>query len=213
MKLVFSLCILVLFIEANSCLEQSNLTGLILLKNEELKCKMFKKCRFDVLIRSDISLDLLSINSSDQSVFKFNRISLCSGQKCSPKKDFGSLSLNNSMDYQIYQVEIQSVLIGKAALDFNLFDQIKINSCPITITQPRRVIDIVFDIMIYTFGLMISLLMGILLDKKCILNIFKIPKAMFIGFFCQYLIMPLVIFFNINFVKSKNLIFENCFFL
>lgn len=190
MSIFVLIWILAYFVQAIHSSTYSNSTDLIVSKNEEFKCKMFKKCRFEVLISTDISYNLLNINSSDHKVFKFNRMSLCSGKGCSSKKDF-PVRLNASMDYQVYYLEIQSVLIGKAELVFNLTNQ-TISSFHITITQPRRVIDIIFDIMIYSFGLIISLLMGILLDKKCILNIFKIPRAMLIGFFCQYLLMPLV---------------------
>jgi predicted Na+-dependent transporter len=34
--------------------------------------------------------------------------------------------------------------------------------------------------------------MGILLDRSSLVKIVKMPKAIFIGMFCQYVCMPLV---------------------
>ena len=34
--------------------------------------------------------------------------------------------------------------------------------------------------------------MGILLDKNALVKIIKMPKAILIGFCCQYMVMPLV---------------------
>lgn len=203
MKFVFLICVVFYCIQFISSLALTNSTDLVILKNDEFKCKMFKICKLDILIRNDFSVDLINISSSDLTIFKFNRLLPCSEPKCLSKNYINSFRINSSINYQVYHVEIESVLIGKAVLEFNLNDKALINSCSIIITQPKRIIDIIFNVMIYSFGFIISLLMGILLDKKCILNIFKIPRAMFIGFFCQYLLMPLVIFNLYVLLKKK----------
>lgn len=205
MKFFLLIYIVFCYIQFISSLVQTNFSDLVILKNDEIKCKMFKKCQFDILVRKDFSIGSINISSSDLNVFKFNRLSLCSELKCLSETYILSFFINNSssIGYQVYNVEIESVLIGKAVLEFNTTDKVQVGSCLIIITQPKRIIDIIFNIMIYSFGFIISLLMGILLDKKCILNIFKIPRAMFIGFFCQYLLMPLVNFYLFDFIKKS----------
>jgi len=63
-------------------------------------------------------------------------------------------------------------------------------SLNILVTQPKRQIDTGFYVMIPFIVISISILMGILLDTKVIVDIFKNPKPLLVGFVAQYGLMP-----------------------
>ncbi len=168
-------------------------------------------CKFNVLIDSSLSLEDLSINSADESVFNFTSIELCDElviQKsingtnqtfCSPIKEFfqdesKGIDLNK---FTTYTITFKPIVVGLSSLDFVLKSTREVISFDIVVTQPRRVIDYVFDVYVYSFGVFISTMMGILLDKKCLLDIVKMPISVAIGFICQYLCMPIVSSFKV----------------
>ena len=62
----------------------------------------------------------------------------------------------------------------------------------ILVTQPKRMIDTIFFIMLPFIVIGISILMGILLDPTIIHDIIKKPKPVIIGFVAQYGLMPLL---------------------
>ncbi|CAF0933343.1 unnamed protein product [Brachionus calyciflorus] len=202
-------------IESNSN-QNSTQDHSIIFEKDLFKCRLFKKCFIDALIIRNISLEQLVINSTDVNIFKFSNISLCSFTKCPTPSDFlRKLNLNKTEEFDVFRIEIIPVLIGKASLELNTSSQQQIAHVNITIIQPRRIIDIIFDIAIYSFGFIISLLMGILLDKECIVKLFKMPKPMFIGFFCQYIIMPMLAFsicniFHLTPLESLALFIYGC---
>ena len=51
----------------------------------------------------------------------------------------------------------------------------------IGITEPRRLVDKFFDVYVWIFGVLISTLMGCLLDLETIKKLVKIPIPVFIG--------------------------------
>ena len=65
-------------------------------------------------------------------------------------------------------------------------------SVPVVIGAPKRVIDLIFDIWVWTFGAIISMLMGVLIDLSMVKEIVKMPIPVAIGFCTQYGCMPLV---------------------
>lgn len=58
------------------------------------------------------------------------------------------------------------------------------------VTQPKRVIDRIFYIILPVIVIFISIQMGILLDTKILLDLVKKPKPVLIGFVAQYGMMP-----------------------
>lgn len=60
----------------------------------------------------------------------------------------------------------------------------------VLVTQPRRAIDRMFYIILPFLVIFISIQMGILLDTKILKDLVKRPKAVIIGFFAQYGLMP-----------------------
>lgn len=60
----------------------------------------------------------------------------------------------------------------------------------VMVTQPKRVIDRIFYIILPVIVIFISIQMGILLDTKILLDLVKKPKPVLIGFVAQYGMMP-----------------------
>jgi bile acid transporter len=60
----------------------------------------------------------------------------------------------------------------------------------ILLTQPKRLVDKLFYIIIPFIVVSISILMGILLDPKCMTEIVKKPTPLIVGFVAQYGLMP-----------------------
>ena len=60
----------------------------------------------------------------------------------------------------------------------------------VLVTQPKRLIDRIFFIVLPVIVIFISIQMGILLDTKILLDLVKKPKPVLIGFIAQYGMMP-----------------------
>jgi predicted Na+-dependent transporter len=60
----------------------------------------------------------------------------------------------------------------------------------ILVTQPKRRIDTIFYIIIPFMVIIISIIMGVLLDTKVIKGIIEKPKPVIVGFLAQYGLMP-----------------------
>ena len=60
----------------------------------------------------------------------------------------------------------------------------------ILVTQPKRLRDKVFYIVLPVLVIFISVQMGILLDTKILIDLVKKPKPVIIGFISQYGVMP-----------------------
>lgn len=65
-------------------------------------------------------------------------------------------------------------------------------SLHIVVIQPKRAIDRAFQIILPILLIFISIQMGILLDTKILIELVKNPKAILIGFLCQYGLMPVL---------------------
>jgi hypothetical protein len=195
--------------------EHNNITRSSLIFQEELnKCPMYTPiCSFSVLINKSINIDKIKFESSDLFVFKNITIKLCDQDEndkdlnktkskplCSSLTDFKSVKQDNYNDYLIYKIYYVPDLVGVAELMININDSENIENnekfnYTIIVVQPKRVIDLVFDIYVWTFSLIISTLMGILIDRDALKAIIKMPIPVIIGFVCQYLCMPLVLIY------------------
>jgi len=99
-------------------------------------------------------------------------------------------------------------IIGKAKLEISVKENTQKYEQNVLIMQPMRLIDIIFTIYVWGFSLLISLLMGVMLDIHTLIKIIKIPIPVGIGLSCQYIIMPLVIILiQFNLLKNGYFIF------
>ena len=196
-------------LDSNQQQEQNNMTSSSIIFLEKLnKCPMYSTiCSFPVLINKSINIEKIKFESSDLVVFKNVTIKLCESndieqilnetnveRSCPSLAEFKSVNEENHKDYLVYIIYFLPDLVGVADLMININDtEIKeeFNYTIITV-QPKRVIDLVFDIYVWSFSLLISTLMGILIDRDALRDIIKMPIPVIIGFVCQYICMPLV---------------------
>jgi hypothetical protein len=182
------------------------------------KCPMYSTiCSFSVLINKSINIENIKLESSDLVVFKNISIKLCqqeinnlnvkSSSSCPSLIEFKSFNKDSYNDYLTYQIFYVPDLIGVADLMININDTENIENnvnlnYTIIVVQPKRVIDLVFDIYVWTFSLLISTLMGVLIEPDALKDIIKMPIPAAIGFVCQYMCMPLVCRFESDRIRS-----------
>ena len=171
----------------------------IVFKEKVQKCRMYiESCEFHVLIQKTIQMDEFNVTSTDESTFKIVSITLCDDTKNSSDCDYSMKEYFNEtkteldvVKFNVYKITYKPILIGFSSFNFSLRST-EFILFDVIITEPRRFMDYVFDVFIRVFGVVISALMGVLLDKKALLQIAKMPIPVVIGFCCQYICMPLV---------------------
>ncbi|KAI0980990.1 hypothetical protein GJ496_006937 [Pomphorhynchus laevis] len=105
-------------------------------------------------------------------------------------------------------VQLETFSIGRTYLDAlltnckndNVIDQedssksIKLLMCRerLIISSPHRKIDRIFNFIVFILVILVSLLMGALLDMGLVIKQIRKPLALFIGFCAQYILMPLI---------------------
>jgi hypothetical protein len=94
-------------------------------------------------------------------------------------------------------IKVDAKIVGKTNFLFRIIkNDIYIESeykHNVIITSPVRFIDLFHEIFIGVFSIIISIIMGILLDTNTlIIRVIKTPIPVVIGFFAQYLFMPMV---------------------
>lgn len=174
--------------------EMGNKSVLLGEKDKSDQCRMFySECTYQLLISRLIPISDLFIYSTDIEIFNFTSIEHCE-TNCS-LDPFEKYNLSWPLKTHVsYQIKIKPGLIGAADLVFvRNFTNKEIARWSLIINQPKRIVDRIFDIWIWVFGTLVSALMGILIDRESLLKIIRMPKAVIIGFSCQYLFMPLVI--------------------
>jgi hypothetical protein len=161
-------------------------------------------CRVSILVKKELNVQDLTIKSSDEHKFSYKSIEPCPSQletTNTTKLDLGCILKNNltkeiADNYNIYNIKFDANIIGKAKLEISVKDNKEKYEQDVLIMQPMRLIDIFFTIYVWGFAILISLLMGLMLDVHTLIKIIKIPIPVGIGLSCQYLIMPLVILFK-----------------
>jgi hypothetical protein len=144
--------------------EISRQNKLFLFKVNTTQCSMYSnKCFLNVLAKD---LDLNSTKSENDKLFTVISVTKC--EKDSPNNtqlcpDFDYFNLtSNSEEYSIYIIKLDPISFGPANLTFfNLTNRI---DHLVIITEPKRWIDIHFDLAISIFQIIISLITGCLLD-------------------------------------------------
>ena len=79
-----------------------------------------------------------------------------------------------------------------------------VHQAPVLVLRPYRIVDLLFRICTYVIVLSATIAMGCKTDLKIVRETLKKPTAPVIGFFCQYVCMPLV-------SPSLPLVFESFF--
>ena len=160
------------------------------IQTELLKCPMYSKhCFLNVLLASSVnSSDLQTTTSGSDRIFKYLGIGLCKDTekyRCPNQQSFEKALDNRTLDgdYQVYSVHLYPGLFGQANLTLvwrNQEHNVSLSAI-ILVTQPRRWIDHLFDISVYVFQTIISMIMGILIDVETLLKIKTLYKPVSLG--------------------------------
>jgi hypothetical protein len=172
MKVILTLLkVLAICVAATSC--QSS--GGIYFRQAVTKCPMFtESCQFEALVSSDTKLESLTIKSNADETATFVSISRRENDDNSTDEGqnksefFKSLNLSQTEHEQrftLHLVKFKSVLIGNASLQFYSSGKSEGNNSEldliaehhVLVVAPRRLIDILFDIYIWTSNSIISL--------------------------------------------------------
>jgi hypothetical protein len=146
---------------------------LIAAQNNMTMCRMDSDpCSIYFLVRNDLASHL-EFTSNDRVIFTFETADFCTTDaKCPSLEQLGlkdsELTGGSLSYYTISRVQIKGVLIGNATLEFHLNKSVSLeNLMPflpetvffhrVVVSAPRRSIDIIFDIWIWSFGALISL--------------------------------------------------------
>ena len=177
----------------------------IIFNSNKTSCAMYTdNCEVFLLVKNSISDEINqdSLMSTNLRTFSIDSVELIDTTNVSiiQESSFENYTLDN---YKIYLIKLKPGIVG-----FDYLVLIKSNlSHYVVISEPRRVIDKIFDVYIKVFQVSISLLMGILLDMSALYKLAKIPIPIAVGFVSQYLIMPLISF---GFVKLIGLSAIEC---
>lgn len=172
--------------------------------SEKFYFKTFEKCRMlgelcELYFFVDPILELKDLigQSTDENVFQVDSVEPClfsnQIQTCLSNKQENETIIE---DRNVFRVKIRQNIIGQASVILQGQNSENANQTftfdNYVVTTPRRIIDKIFDVWVWIFQMCVSFLMGVLIDRHSIVKIIKMPKAIFVGFFCQYLIMPMV---------------------
>jgi hypothetical protein len=170
-------------------------------------------CDIDILIRNDLNINELDFKSNAPDVFIYKTVEYCSetastNSKCSKQNINEFKNISPICNYTLAIVKLESVVIGNGSLIiYSRNNSVRLFEQSVIVASPRRVVDILLDVYGFAFGVTISILMGILVDRSSLMKIIKMPKPIAIGFLCQYLLMPLVTSFqllSVNLIEIKN---------
>jgi hypothetical protein len=154
----------------------------IIFKQTSTKCQMRSTCKINLLLRKSLKIENLAIESNDENIFGFDSI----------KQELSNET--NAEEYDTFTINYKAKMIGKSSLSIKCKqNQTILGSIEVIVVHMRQKIDTVFDIFVWSFQIIISFIMGILLERESLIKIIKMPIPVAIGFGCQSLLMPLVL--------------------
>ena len=143
-------------------------------------------------------------NCSEYATYKYN-VSL-------DNKKIATLDVPNLPIYPKGTVFIRGKFLGYGNIKISLRDKDNANNSSfqdqvisLAVTRKKSILDKLFIVFVTIMMALSYVGMGCAIDLKVVLEVLKKPVAPLIGFFCQYIIMPLVRIL-INIISKKNLI-------
>ena len=161
-------------------------------------CNMYNNlCFFTLMVEKNLIVKNLNAEMEDSSRAIVEKIIRCEDlNKTAINLDYNleCNRINTSDSHYIYLIQVNPILIGYTSLSISALSENKSFFAKqyLVVKEPQRLIDKILLIYILMMAVMISLLMGLLLDLESLKKLIKIPIPVAIGFACQYLIMPLV---------------------
>lgn len=158
------------------------------------ECKMYQKNCF-IKITSNNFINFANMKPDKSKIFEYKSIKKCSindtkVKECSKFRNF--ISINR----MLYLLDIKPKLVGRAFLELEYWidnSSIAVKKVhSVVIKSPKRFIDVFQILYISVVSVLVSVIMGVLLDLQSLIQIIKMPITVLIGFFAQYLFMPLV---------------------
>jgi hypothetical protein len=158
-------------------------------------CPMYtESCPIQMLISKNVPINDLNFTYNGLVYFSFVKYQACTNVSNDCKFE----NLNESL-YDPGLIIIQSIIVGKGTVQVQ-YGQSSVEHSVI-ITQPQRIIDKIWRAYLSIFQIMISTIMGVLIDIEALKKIVKMPVPVLIGFFAQYGCMPLVSCSSFLFLK------------
>lgn len=206
--------------EDNAKEAESNQDKLAIFNTEKTSCAMYTdNCQLNVLIKKTVqNISKNMFQTTDSRTFTIDSIQSCeelanndisnnftNNIKCPEFAEFNSLLSDSQKYYSKFIIKLNPGIVGIDYLIFHPNEMSRKVQHLVIISEPRRLIDILFDYYIRLFQILISFLMGILLDSTALFKLVKMPVPVLIGFFSQYGIMPLVAFAFVKIVGVSNI--------
>lgn len=148
----------------------------------KLECRLYQECNFELKLKELINTYKTSVNSSDTKIFRFV------SQQLNETKPSERLE---KLDIQVIPVQV-----GRAILKAIAQNGTEIELAQVVIIRPNRGIDIAFDVFLWVYVGLVSFAMGAAIHRDLIRDFLtgNRQKEVSVSFFCQYFIMPIVIF-------------------
>ena len=166
--------------------------------NETKICQMFNDlCYVSFIVQNQIQMQDLNVQIENQEQALVDRIIPCNNHNQSIENEHSILECNKTIksdSHDVYLVKISPQLIGYTNLIISLKNENKsyLAKIYLVVKDGQRLIDKIFLGYVWTGSIVIVFIMGLLLDKETLKKVITMPTPVIIGFFCQYLIMPLV---------------------
>jgi len=161
------------------------------------KCPMFiPHCRIPFSLNKNVNPNDLHIDDGSTRYYIYQRMEFCDNRTTLSEDDC-KLDKFNATESSVDKFRtgfffIEPKLVAKVTLTINDTQSNEVHVHQVYIVQPNRVIDKVHQVYIIVFQSIISVVMGLLIDVKALVKIVKMPVPVLVGFFSQYLCMPLV---------------------
>jgi hypothetical protein len=180
--IVFALCWLIYLVQA-SLFEQP-----FVFTKAKTKCALFSSCKIPVLIRTNINSSSINIDQQqDNNYFGIVKIQKCNKPNITLElklacqdKVFDQVEANLTGSYKRAFIFIDTNLIGRGVFTLN-HDLENLFGHNVTITSPNRFIDKFHTVYVIVNQVIISIMMGLLVDLDAVQHIFKLPIGLFIG--------------------------------
>ncbi len=156
------------------------------------KCRMYKDefCRIPILIADQVDLMSLQVKTfQDRDIFRVIKIELCNNNKVmlsdsECNKEAFQFAQNVSNGYKSAYLIVNAIVVGQGYLTLSHNNQSQYKHDILVIT-PERPIDRLFTLFMLLTQVVTSSMMGLLIDRSHIYQIFKMPIPVLIGVICQ----------------------------
>lgn len=152
-----------------------------------VRCRLYdKNCKLVVDISERANFQEDRLNSSNFKIFRYDR----------PHLEAIKEQNGTAKSEEIYEIPLVTVQVGKANLIMTTPDGETTVIAQVIITRPYRGIDVAFDVFLWVYCGLVSLIMGILVDRDLIKSVLTGNRQKEVGltFGCQYFLMPLLAF-------------------